>query len=62
MPKGYPNHGSNSFGQASLIGRTVGITAVDLVGDQCSTVLGLHPRNEGWLSGDRPNGVWFGSQ
>ena len=33
-------------GQASRNGWTVGITAADLVGAQCSTVLGLHPRNE----------------
>ena len=49
-------------GQASRNGWTVGITAADLVGPQCGTVLGLHPRNEEWLSGDRMNGVWFGSQ
>ena len=49
-------------GQAARNGWTVGITAEDLVGAQCSTVIGLHPRNEGWLSGDRMNGVWFGSQ
>ena len=49
-------------GQASRNGWTVGITAADLVGAQCSAVLGLHPRNEEWVSGDRMNGVWFGSQ
>ena len=49
-------------GQAARNGWTVGITAEDLVGAQCSTVIGLHPRNEDWLSGDRMNGVWFGSQ
>ena len=40
----------------------MGITAADLVGPQCGTVLGLHLRNEEWLSGDRMNGVWSGSQ
>ena len=49
-------------GQAARNGWTVGITAEDLVGAQCSTVIGLHPRNEDWLSGDRMNGVWFGSR
>ena len=48
-------------GQASRNGWTVGITAEDLVGAQCSTVIGLHPRSEEWLSGDRMNGIWYGS-
>ena len=43
-------------GQASRNGWTVGITAEDLVGAQCSTVIGLHPRSKEWLSGDRMNG------
>ncbi len=46
-------------GQASRNGWTVGITAEDLVGAQCSAVIGLHPRDEKWLSGDRMAGVWF---
>ena len=46
-------------GQASRLGWTVGITNDDLVGAQCGAVLGLHPRDEDWLSGDRMNGVWF---
>lgn len=46
-------------GQASRNGWTVGITAEDLVGAQCSTVIGLHPRSETWLSGDRMTGVWY---
>jgi uncharacterized protein (DUF169 family) len=49
-------------GQAARNGWTVGITAEDLVGAQCSTVIGLHPRDDDWLSGDRMTGVWFGSQ
>ena len=48
-------------GQASRNGWTVGITAEDLVGAQCSTVIGLHPRSKEWLTGDRMNGVWYGS-
>ena len=48
-------------GQAARNGWTVGITADDIVGAQCSTVIGLHPRNEEWLSGDRMTGVWYGT-
>ena len=46
-------------GQACRNGWTVGITDDDLVGTQCSTVIGLHPRNEEWLSGEHMAGVWF---
>jgi uncharacterized protein (DUF169 family) len=49
-------------GQACRNGWTVGITMDDLVGAQCGTVIGLHPRNDEWLSGDRMHGVWFGTQ
>lgn len=46
-------------GQASRNGWTVGITMDDLVGAQCGTVIGLHPRSDEWLSGDRMTGVWY---
>ncbi len=46
-------------GMAARNGWTVGITAEDLVGAQCKTVIGLSPRDEEWLSGDRMNGVWY---
>ena len=46
-------------GQACRNGWTVGITAEDLVGAQCATVIGLHPRSEEWLSGKHMAGVWF---
>lgn len=49
-------------GQASRNGWTVGITMEDLVGAQCGTVIGLHPRNDEWLSGDRMAGVWYSNQ
>ncbi len=49
-------------GQASRNAWTVGITMDDLVGAQCGTVIGLHPRDESWLSGDRMTGVWYGTQ
>ena len=48
-------------GQASRNGWTVGITADDLVGDQCRAVIGLSPPDERWLSGDRMAGVWYES-
>ena len=46
-------------GQACRNGWTVGITAEDLVGAQCSTVIGLHPRSKEWLSGKHMAGGWF---
>ena len=46
-------------GMAARNGWTVGITADDLVGAQCSTVIGLHPRSDEWLSGERMRGVWY---
>lgn len=48
-------------GQACRNGWTVGITMEDLVGAQCGTVIGLHPRNDEWLSGNRMHGVWYGT-
>jgi len=48
-------------GQASRNGWTVGITMEDLVGAQCGTVIGLSPRDDKWLSGDRMTGVWYGT-
>ncbi|MEO6570156.1 MAG: DUF169 domain-containing protein [Ilumatobacteraceae bacterium] len=46
-------------GQAARNGWTVGITQADLVGDQCAAVVGLHPRDDEWLTGDRYAGVWY---
>ena len=46
-------------GQAARNGWTVGITSEDLVGAQCGVVVGLHERDETWLSGDRMTGVWY---
>jgi len=48
-------------GQARWIGYTIGITMEDLMGPQCGAVLGLHPPDEEWLSGDQFNGVWYGT-
>ncbi len=46
-------------GMASRLNWTVGITNDDLVGPQCGAVIGLHPQDDDWLSGDRMAGVWF---
>lgn len=45
--------------QAARLNWTVGITADDLVGQQCGAVIGLHPQDEAWLSGRHMAGVWF---
>lgn len=47
-------------GQSSRLGWTVGITAEDLVGDQCRAVVGLgQAKQPGWLSGAEMAGVWY---
>jgi uncharacterized protein (DUF169 family) len=43
---------------ASRLGWTVGITAADLVGEQCRAVIGLSPQDEKWLAGRSYVGVW----
>lgn len=48
-------------GQARWIGYTLGITMDNLMGSQCGAVVGLHPRDEEFLSGNAFNGVWYGS-
>ncbi|MEZ5727079.1 MAG: DUF169 domain-containing protein [Burkholderiaceae bacterium] len=45
--------------QAARLGRTVGITGTDLVGDQCRSVLGLGGQDEKWFSGQHMVGVWY---
>ena len=45
--------------QAARLGWTVGITVEDLVGTQCSAVIGLSPRDEKFLLGKNMAGVWF---
>ncbi len=47
-------------GQSRWLGYTIGITMENLVGAQCGAVVGLHPRDEGFLSGHMFNGVWYG--
>lgn len=47
-------------GQASRLGRTVGITSNDLVGAQCRAVVGLgKAKDAAWKSGQHMKGVWF---
>jgi uncharacterized protein (DUF169 family) len=47
-------------GQASRLGWTVGITAENLVGDQCRAVVGLgSAKGEAWKSGGQMTGVWY---
>ena len=48
-------------GQCRWIGWTIGITMDNLMGAQCAVVVGLHPRDPEWLSGERMHGVWFGT-
>jgi uncharacterized protein (DUF169 family) len=43
---------------ASRLGWTVGITAADLVGQQCRAVIGLAPQDEEWRGGKPYVGVW----
>ena len=45
--------------QAARLGWTVGITAEDLVGDQCRAVVGLGGQDDKWYSGQHMKGVWF---
>src|SRR5690625_174428 len=45
--------------QAARLGWTVGITADDLVGDQCRSVIGLGGQDAEWFSGEQMAGVWY---
>ncbi len=48
-------------GQSRWLGWTIGVTMDNLLGPQCGVVVGLHKRDAAWLSGERMNGVWYGS-
>ncbi len=49
-------------GQAARLGWTVGITADNLVGDQCRAVVGLgNAKTDVWRSGKHTVGVWHGT-
>ena len=45
--------------QATRLGWTVGITADDLIGDQCRFVVGLGKDDPAWHTGEHMKGVWF---
>lgn len=45
--------------QSARLGRTLGITADDLVGDQCRAVVGLGGQDAAWRSGEHMVGVWY---
>lgn len=48
-------------GQSRWLGWTLGITQENLLGPQCGVVVGLHPRDDAWLSGKAMHGVWYGT-
>jgi uncharacterized protein (DUF169 family) len=45
--------------QAARLGWTVGITADNLVGDQCKSVVGLGGQTDAWRTGQHMKGVWY---
>lgn len=45
--------------QAARLGWTVGITAENLVGDQCKSVIGLGGQTAEWFTGKHMKGVWY---
>lgn len=50
-------------GQASRLGRTMGIVSDDLVGAQCRAVVGLgRAKTNEWYAGERYVGVWHGDK
>jgi len=48
-------------GQSRWLGYTIGVTAENLTGPQCSAVVGLSPRDAEFLSGNTFNGMWYSS-
>jgi uncharacterized protein (DUF169 family) len=58
-PKGSVHTLDQIVAQAARLGWTVGITSVDLVGDQCRSVVGLGGQDEKWFSGQHMVGVWY---
>jgi uncharacterized protein (DUF169 family) len=58
-PKGSVHTLDQIVAQAARLGWTVGVTAEDLVGDQCRSVVGLGGQDETWYSGQHMKGVWF---
>jgi len=58
-PQGTVHTLDQLVGQAARLGWTVGVTADDLVGDQCRAVVGLGGQDEAWRSGRNMVGVWY---
>jgi uncharacterized protein (DUF169 family) len=58
-PKGSVHALDQIVAQAARLGWSVGITAQDLVGDQCRSVVGLGGQDEAWFSGKHMVGVWY---
>ena len=61
-PKGSVHTLDQIVAQAARLGWTVCITAEDLVGDQCRSVVGLGGQDEKWFSGQHMTNVWFATQ
>jgi uncharacterized protein (DUF169 family) len=61
-PKGTVHTTDQIVGQAARLGFTVGITAADLVGQQCGAVIGLAPQDATFQAGRNFAGVWFATE
>ena len=59
-PKGVRLATDQIVGQARWLGYTIGVTGENLLGQQCAAVVGLAPRDETFLAGERYAGVWYG--
>lgn len=46
-------------GQTARLGWTLGVTADDLVADQCRAVVGLGGQNDAWYAATNMVGVWY---
>ena len=58
-PKGALHTTDQIVAQAARLGWTVGITADDLIGDQCKSVIGLGGQSDEWKTGRHMKGVWY---
>lgn len=61
-PRGTVHTTDQIVGQAARLGFTVGITADDLVGQQCRAVIGLAPQDDAFQAGKAFAGVWFATE
>ena len=61
-PRGTVHTTDQIVGQAARLGFTVGITADDLVGQQCRAVIGLAPQDAEFQAGKAFAGVWFATE